>query len=261
MRFGAQLYTVREFTQTFRDFADTIKKIAAIGYDCVQISAVSPDIPALEIAETCQAYNLEIVIAHTDPLRVLEETDEVIKDHKAMGAKYVGIGSIPKSYGYDKAGFRRFITDFIPVARTIKESGLQFMYHNHYNEFEKFDGKVALDYLAEKFTDMGFTLDVFWVQAGGGDPAYWINRLAGRVDVLHLKDYAIIEGKSRMAEVMTGNLNWPAIFQAAEDAGVKYGMVEQDECYGKDPFECLRSSLQRLKAEGPIFKTKTSEDE
>jgi len=41
---------------------------------------------------------------------------------------------------------------------------------------------------------------------------------------------------------MEGNLNWPAIIKAAEGAGVMHAMVEQDDCYGADPFVCLKTS-------------------
>ena len=39
---GAQLYTVREFTQTIEDVAETLKKVARIGYTAIQISAFGP---------------------------------------------------------------------------------------------------------------------------------------------------------------------------------------------------------------------------
>ena len=38
MELGAQLYTVRAFTQTLADFAETLKKVADIGYRTVQVS-------------------------------------------------------------------------------------------------------------------------------------------------------------------------------------------------------------------------------
>ena len=37
---AVQLYTVRDFTKTASDFADSLKKIADIGYKAVQLSAV-----------------------------------------------------------------------------------------------------------------------------------------------------------------------------------------------------------------------------
>jgi sugar phosphate isomerase/epimerase len=91
---------------------------------------------------------------------------------------------------------------------------------------------------------MGFTLDTYWVQAGGGSPAAWLLKLKNRVDVIHIKDMCWKDGKFLMCEVMEGNLDWPAIIQAGNAAGVKYAMVEQDDCYGKDPFECLKTSFE-----------------
>ncbi|MCL2839477.1 MAG: sugar phosphate isomerase/epimerase [Defluviitaleaceae bacterium] len=251
MRFGVQLSTVREFTQTHKGFASTIKKLSEMGFDSVHVGSVNPVIPALEIAETCEAYDLNVISTYVNPMRIIEETELVIEESKAMGAKFVGINTMPNGYERKKAGFRTFITDFIPAARAIKEAELQFVYHNHHFEFEKFDGKLALDYLTEKFVDCNFALDLFWIQSGGCDPALTINKMAGRISMLHLKDYSIVEGMRRMTEVMEGNLNWKTIFQAAANAKVEYGMIEHDECYGKDPFECLRMSLHNIKNEYP----------
>jgi len=253
MKIGAQLYTVREFTQTSQDFAASMKKIAEIGYECVQISAVSGEISAAEIAEVCKANNLEIVITHTSPARIKNDTQAVIQDHILMGAKYVGIGAMPwGEYEHTKEGFDAFVKGFSPAANAIKEAGLQFMYHNHDFEFIRFNGKTGMDYLAENMPAAGFTLDTYWVQMGGGDPAAWLKKLTGRVEVIHLKDLVYADGNRRMAEVMEGNLNWDAIFAAAEQAGAKYAMVEQDDCYGKDPFECLEISFKNLKERGLV---------
>lgn len=38
MEIGAQLYTVRDYAKTTEDFAETLKKIADIGYRIVQVS-------------------------------------------------------------------------------------------------------------------------------------------------------------------------------------------------------------------------------
>ena len=250
MKIGAQLYTVREFTQTKEDFENTIKKIAEIGYECVQISAISAEISAEEVAKICQENHLEIVITHTPLDRIKDETEQVINDHKIMNAKYIGLGALTWGTGNSKQGYDDFIKDFAPVSKRIKAAGLTFMYHNHDFEFMRFNNQTAFGYLADQLPDAGFTLDTFWVQAGGADPAWWLKKLAGRVDVIHLKDLVIVEGERRMAEVLEGNLNWEAIFEAAKVAGVKYAMVEQDDCYDKDPFECLRTSLNNFKKYG-----------
>jgi len=250
MKIGAQLYTVRDFTQTSQDFANTIKKIAEMGYESVQISAIGPDISAEEVAQVCQANQLEVVITHSSIDRIKDQTQQLIEDHKIMDVKYIGLGAMPWGTGNSKQGYVDFVKEFSPAAKMIKDAGFQFMYHNHDFEFMRFDNQTGMEYLADNLPEAGFTLDTFWIQAGGGDPAWWIKKLAGRVDVIHLKDFIIVDGERRMAEVLEGNLNWDAIFEAAKVAGVKYAMIEQDDCYGKDPFECLRTSLENLKKYG-----------
>ena len=39
---AAQLYTIREFTQTAAGFAESMAKVRAIGYTAVQVSAIGP---------------------------------------------------------------------------------------------------------------------------------------------------------------------------------------------------------------------------
>ena len=95
--------------------------------------------------------------------------------------------------------------------------------------------------------EMGFTLDTFWVQAGGGDPAQWLEKLKGRVPCIHLKDFAY--GK-KMAVIGEGNINFDRVFEKAESSGTEYLIVEQDDCYGEDPFDCLKRSYKYLHSLG-----------
>jgi len=245
MKIGAQLYTVREHTQTAEDFAATIKKVADMGYKYVQVSAIGP-IPVQEVADICKANGVGISITHTNPARIKDETEAVIEEHRIMGASYIGIGAMPGGYERNAEGVKRFIVDYTPAAEKIHAAGMTLMYHNHAFEFEKYDGKLMMDYLADEFPQIGFTLDTYWVQAGGADPAAWIKKLSGRVGVIHFKDMAWADGNQLMAEVMEGNLNWESIFIASREAGVKYAMVEQDNCYGADPFKCLKTSFDNI---------------
>jgi sugar phosphate isomerase/epimerase len=90
-------------------------------------------------------------------------------------------------------------------------------------------------------------IDVYWIQAGGGDPAEWIRCCAGRQPLLHLKDMTVgPEREQRMAEVGEGNMNWQAILDAAREGGVEWCLVEQDNCYERNPFESLEISYHNL---------------
>lgn len=47
-----------------------------------------------------------------------------------------------------------------------------------------------------------------------------------------------------------GNMDFDSILEACEAAGTQYLLVEQDDCYGEDPFECLKTSYINLKSKG-----------
>ena len=247
MRIGAQLYTVRSSTQTLDDFSETLKKVADIGYKTVQVSGTCP-FEAEWLKSELDKNGLECVVTHTPPARLLGETEKVAEEHKVFGCKYVGIGW--NAFKLDDGDTpERFIENYLPVAQKFRDSGLGFMYHNHDQEFQKVGGRLIIDILAEAVSaeEMGFIIDTFWVQAAGADPAAWIKKFRGRAPCIHLKDYAY--GR-KFAVVGEGNMNFDAIFKAAEDSGVEYMLVEQDDCYGEDPFECLKRSYQYLKSTG-----------
>ncbi len=247
MEIGAQLYTVRAFTQTLDGFALTLRKVADMGYRTVQVSATCP-FQAEWLREELGKNGLRCVLTHTPADRLTGETEQVIAEHAVFGCDHIGLGywsfRPEEGMGYDD-----FLRRFSPAAEKIAGAGKLLMYHNHDQEFRRLDGKLILERLAEDMPAdrMGFTLDTFWVQAGGGDPARWLERLAGRIPCIHLKDFAY--GR-KMAVIGEGNLDFDRILKKAEAGGTRYLLVEQDDCNGEDPFDCLSRSCRYLKSLG-----------
>ena len=246
MRIGAQFYTVRDFCKTPEDLAQSLRRVADIGYTTVQISGTCAYDPAW-LRDRLRENGLKCVITHIPADRIRNETIQVARDHDIFDCQYVGLGH----YGFEptEESYRAFLNGFMPAAAVLRANGKHFMYHNHNGEFQKIGGKTILAKLWEDTApaDLGFTLDTYWVQCGGGDPAWWLEKLTGRVDCIHLKDYAY---GAKMAVVGEGNINFDAVFKAAEASGTRYMLVEQDDCNGEDPFECLRRSYEYLKANG-----------
>lgn len=182
MEIGAQLYTVREHTKTLEDFSRTLEKIAAIGYRNVQVSGTCAYEPAWLKAELDRT-GLRCVLTHTDPGRIAAETDAVAAEHQAFGCTHIGIGSLPGGFDKGLAGYQTFAETYRPVGRRLAALGCRLMYHNHHMEFARTgEGReIYLERFLRDFApeELGFTLDTYWVQAGGGDPVQWLNR-AGR---------------------------------------------------------------------------------
>jgi sugar phosphate isomerase/epimerase len=159
---------------------------------------------------------------------------------------------MPNEYRSEE-GVVRFARQATDVGRKLSQAGMDFSYHNHNFEFTRTGKKTWLELIYEN-SDPRYVkaeIDTYWVQAGGGDPAWWIARYPRRQPILHLKDMVYgPDGKVRFAEIGEGNLNWPAILQAARHAGVQWYCIEQDECYERDPFDSLKLSLDNLRAMG-----------
>lgn len=248
---AAQLYTVREFTQTAAGFAASLQKVRAIGYTAVQVSAIGP-IPNEEVKAIVDDAGLTICNTHTSQDLLWNDLDAVIEQHRLWNCQHVAIGSMPRAYREEgEAGYKRFAAEANRVGEKLHEAGLTFSYHNHSFEFTRFGRRLGMDIIFEESDPryLQAELDTYWVQHGGSDPILWINKMEQRMPVIHLKDMAIIDNQQVMAEVGEGNLNWPGILDACQETGVQWYAVEQDICR-RDPFESLKISYENLQAMG-----------
>lgn len=243
---AAQLYTLRDYAQTEQQLDETLAKVAVIGYRAVQVSGIGPIAPEA-VKRLVDKHNLQICATHFSYDSLVNSLDDVISSHLLWDCKYVGIGSMPPSFRNDQAGYVAFTRQMNDIGKRLSQHELQFVYHNHKFEFERFNGETGMDWILNEADerDFHFELDTYWVQAGGGDPAAWIRKLQGRMKVIHLKDMEIISNEQIYAEVGSGNMNWDAILKACRDIGIEWYVVEQDVCR-RDPFESLEMSYRYL---------------
>ena len=251
MNIGAQMYTVRDFCKTTDELAETLARIADIGYREVQVSGTCPFEPEW-LAEQLSKNGLACVVTHTNPDRIADEPDAVAADHRVFGCGIVGSGCAPGGFAGGFPDYEAFRERCLPAARRLRELGITLSYHNHHFEFARYDGRLLIEHMAADFApeELAFTLDTYWAQYGGCDPTKIIRQLAGRVPCVHLKDFAIVGREQRMAVVGEGNLDFDAILAACESSGSRHLLVEQDNCYGEDPFACLARSYRFLQAQG-----------
>jgi sugar phosphate isomerase/epimerase len=245
---GVQLYTVRDFTKTPDGIARSLEKVAKIGYPAVQISGFGPADPE-QVKRWAKDNGLIIASTHIGWTDLLNDLEAVIDIHRLWECKHPAIGGLPGEY-FSLEGLGRFLAELGPIAKRLAEAGMDFSYHNHNHELKRFGGKTWLAQLYDQASPdvLKAEIDTYWIQAGGGDPVWWVERCAGREPLLHVKDMAVgPEREQRMAEIGEGNLNWPAILKAARAGGVEWVLVEQDTCYGRDPFESLEISYKNLK--------------
>lgn len=244
---AAQLYSVRAFTQTIEGVADSLHKVAQAGYHAVQVSGFGPVDPKA-VAHLVEDNGLIVASTHVAWERFRNDLDALIEEHLLWKCYHPAIGSLPSGY-HRLDGIKRFADELAPIVEKLASVGMDFSYHNHNMELAKYEGKTWLERLFNATAPdlLKFELDTYWLQAGGADSVWWIRKCAGREPLLHLKDMVVTpEREQRFAEIGEGNLNWPAILEAAAQSGVEWYFVEQDNAYGRDPFEALAISYRNL---------------
>lgn len=252
MKIGAQLYTVHDYTKTLEGLSDALARVADIGYTSVQVSGTC-EYEADWLAEELKKNGLTCNLTHTPFEKMVENPAKVIENHNTFGCKYIGIGAYTDFWKLGIGAMDEFAAKAHPVIEAFNNAGKKLFYHNHNHEFKPENGTCIFEKLVDAFgaDELGFTLDVYWVKEGGHDPVQWLKDLKGRVQCIHFKDMTSDkDGKHIFAPVGGGILDFDEIIKASYDAGVEYAFVEQDDCYGENPFDCLKKSYDFLKSKG-----------
>ncbi|MBQ2809497.1 MAG: sugar phosphate isomerase/epimerase [Clostridia bacterium] len=252
MKIGAQFYTLREKATNLDDFAESLKRVADIGYTEVQISGVC-HYEGEWLKEQLDKNGLKCVLTHWSVDDIRDNPIDVVNTHKIFDCKNIGIGCMPGGLDIGEDHLVSFIENFTKPAKILHENGAKLFYHNHDMEFRKCaDGEMIIEKIIKAFPKeiLSITMDTYWVEYAGESACTWLDRLSGRVECIHLKDMKTVDGERRMAPVGYGELDFEKIIAHAESAGTSSLLVEQDHTYGDDPFECLAKSYKYLKSLG-----------
>ncbi len=261
-----QIFSVRD--DAAEDFEGTLKKVKAMGYDGVEFAGLYGNSPA-DVKKMCEEIGLVPISAHV-PLDDMMNNLDVLNDYKEIGCGYVVIPYLTEEYRPGNEKFEEFIANVKTIGTKAKELGMKLCYHNHDFEFEKVDGEYALDVLYNEVSSelLSTQLDTCWVNVGGENPADYIRKYSGRVEIVHLKDfvgsktenmYGLIgidenekkdtKGKFELRPVGFGVQDFSAILEASKEVGAKWVVVEQDNpSMDKTPLECAEMSIQYLKS-------------
>ncbi len=270
-KIGVQMMIFRDIIKKDGPY-EVMKKISEIGFKCVEVSQVDMTPENVEqMKRACEDFGIDIAAmsASLEPMMPGMEAlttnyDKIIADCKTLNCNYLRIGMMPFNYLHSKELNMEFANKVEAMAEKLEGDGIKLYYHNHHVEFIKYDGQYMLDIIRDNTSKMGFEIDVHWVQRGGLNPVQFIKGYAGRLELLHLKDYKIGSpdfsncGQDIMkmfgafmncvqfAEIGEGNLDFPAIIETGLEVGAKYMIIEQDDTYGKDPYDCLALSRANL---------------
>jgi len=205
---GLQLYTVgSEFDS---DPRGTLEKVAAIGYQQVELSPLSKA-PLADIKKALADTGLKNPSGHYLVPDLLTHLDEKIDTARELGQQYMvattpwvaDISRFQSKAANQMEMFRAMLNgltlddwkwnaeQFNKFGEQIKKAGLQFGYHNHNFEFRKMGETTGYDELL-RLTDpelVALELDCGWMTVAGLDPVTYLTKYPNRYRLLHIKDF------------------------------------------------------------------------
>lgn len=258
-----------------------LQRIADMGYQALEVSQIPMDEKnTADLARGIAELGIEVgalsVALHGGPIATgdnLEDNfDKIVADCRLLGTRFVRIGMMPFDAMASKDACEAWAGECEAAARRLGAEGITLCYHNHHVDLAQFDGERIFDIVRRVAPSVGFEVDLHWVQRGGMAPLDMLEQYTGVCKLIHVKDFRVIPlapeamdliskgdmqgfmaaftNTAQFAEVGQGNMNWPKLLPAAQAAGAEYFFVEQDDTYGRDPFDCLRESREYLASIG-----------
>jgi sugar phosphate isomerase/epimerase len=226
---GLMLYTIRD--ECARDFEGSLRRVADVGYDGVELFDLHGR-DAADVRALLDELGLEVAGRHVSADADLEQ---VAVEMRVLGSDRIALAWIdpPDSADASHAAVE-LVRDRAAQAAAL---GLRYGFHNHWAELERFDGATTLERIAE--LPVWLELDLGWAWWAGEDPIELLRRYEGRTPLVHVKDIRERGGRD-FAPVGEGGVGYDRVLPAAS---VEWLIVEQDETDG-DPFEAVAQSLE-----------------
>ncbi len=211
---------------------DTLAMLYATGFNEVEgYGALFAQAPSL--TEDLATAGLRMPTLHYGLADLERDPGAAIDLAQAVGAEAVFAPFLDaEDRPTDRAGWEVFAERLVAAGKPMQKAGLIFGWHNH--DFELVDlgdGVTPLDIIAGASPDLKLELDLGWVVRAGLDPVHLIRTYSDQIHSAHIKDLAPqgdCVDEDGWADVGYGVMDWTAIHDALQDAGVSRYVIEHD---------------------------------
>ena len=241
MPIGFQTFPIRDVLA--KDFAGTLKMMAGMGYQLVEMCSPSGyaengfgplvNMKATEMRSIINDAGLNCPSCHFNYGELTtDKLDERIEFAQQLGLSQM----ICSTFWLPKTAVLKDYLDAADklniAAGKIKKAGMQTGFHNHEFEFAMLDGQLIYDALMGRFdaalVKMQFQTEVINL---GFKAATYFKKYPGRFISSHLSDWA---ADKKEVPIGQGVIDWKEFFAAAKIGGVKNFFVEMDMDKFKD---------------------------
>jgi sugar phosphate isomerase/epimerase len=224
-RVGLMLYSVREACA--RDFEATLREVASMGYEGVELFDLHGREPS-EVAAWLAELDLTPCGRHASLDAVESRLPELAEEAETIGWRRLVVSWLDPSELGDAS-----LARLAAAAQAAADHGLALGFHNH-------DAEVREGFLDRLPPEIFLELDAGWAWWAGADPV----DLLGRGPLVHVKDFRT-RGERSFCPVGDGAVGYERVAPAAARAGAEWLLVEQDETDGPE-LDAARRSLVAL---------------
>lgn len=240
---GMQLYCVRH--ELAKEFERTVAEVAALGFEGVEFADYFGR-SAKDLRRVLDANGLKCCGTHIMLEDMLgDELARTIDFNLALGNPYLIVRWLAEPRRNSKQAYSETVRTFADIAGRLAPHGLRIGYHNHNYIFEKFDGELLWNILADGTPkSVILQLDTGNAALVGQDPVALLERNPGRAATVHLKPFSKANPKAFIGE---DELPWPRILELCRTtAGVEWFIVEYEE-EGVPPLQALKANLETVR--------------
>ncbi|MFC4302173.1 sugar phosphate isomerase/epimerase family protein [Cohnella boryungensis] len=191
LELGLQLYSVRQAYK--HDVTATLERVAEIGYKNLELALQNRDanlnaggLSASEFRKRMERLGLKTVSCHA-MVHGEDSLPPLLDFLTEVGSPTL---IIPIAFFESRRQTLEYCDKLNRYGEAARKKGIDFYYHNHFQEFQRFEGEMIMDTMLAH-TDpslVKFELDTYWTVRGGEDPLQWLDKLGERCDLVHQKD-------------------------------------------------------------------------
>ncbi|MDY4670279.1 MAG: sugar phosphate isomerase/epimerase [Oliverpabstia sp.] len=241
-----QVYSVREEAEA--DFAGTMKKLAQMGYDGVELAGLYGK-TAEEIKNVLDENNLTAVSAHVPVEELEKDMEGTLDTYASLGCKWIAIPWLGEDRRYGAEKYEETLQLIGKISESCKKRGIQLLYHNHDFEFKKTpEGVYHLDqlYVDAPAGVLDAELDMCWVTVGGAEPCGYLKKYAGRCPLVHMKDFRREDEKVILLPLGDGVVDIKTVAKTGIEGGAQWFVIEQDDHHYGKPMDDMEKGLHFL---------------
>jgi len=230
---GFQTFPIRDMVS--KDFAGTMKTMAGMGYELVEMcypkgyagAGFAPlvDVKPADLRNMIRDAGLYCPSCHFGMGNLKNNFGECMEFAHGLGLTQIVTPGL-ETPGKTIADFKAACSELNTIAAKVKSEGMATGLHNHEGEFKMLDGELIYDAimgaLDGDLVKMQFQTEVIQLGYKASD---YFKKYPGRFISAHLSDWT---ADKKQVPIGQGVIDWKEFFAAAKTGGVKNFFVEMN---------------------------------